>query len=69
MPHSGCSALHEVNPNLNKRTVYKHKNSFRYESKKNATEISHFEWENKHTHTETSLDWKILNKAKSYEPR
>ena len=29
-----------------KDRLYKHKNSFRYESKKNATELSNFIWEN-----------------------
>ena len=51
-----------------KDRLYKHKNSFRYESKKNATELSNFVWENKHANTETSLEWKILDKVKSYEP-
>ena len=51
-----------------KDRLYKHKNSFRYESKKNATEPSNFVWENKHANTETSLEWKMLDKAKSYEP-
>ena len=41
--------------------------TFRYESKKNATELSNFVWENKHANTETSLEWKILDKAKIYE--
>ena len=45
---------------------HKHKYSFRYESKKNATELSNFVRENKHANTETSLEWKVLDKAKSY---
>ena len=54
--------------NTFKDRLYKHKNSFKYESKKNATELSNFVWENKHENTETSLEWKILDKARSYEP-
>ena len=48
--------------------LYKHKYSFKYESKKNATELSNFIWESKHANTETSLEWKIQDKATSYEP-
>ena len=54
--------------NTFKERLYKHINSFRYERKENATELSNFVWENKHANTETSLEWKILDKAKSYEP-
>ena len=52
--------------NTFKERLHKHKNLFRYESKKNSTELSNFVWENKHGNTETSLEWKILDKAKSY---
>ena len=34
--------------NIFKDRLYKHKNSFRHESKKNVTELSNFIWENKH---------------------
>ena len=51
-----------------KDRLYKHKNSFRYESKKNTTELSNFVWENKHVNTGTFVEWKILYKAKFYEP-
>ena len=34
-----------------KDRLHKHKNSFRYESKKNAIELSNFVWENKHANT------------------
>ena len=54
--------------NTFKGTLYKHKNSIRYDSKKNATELSKFVWENKYANTETSLEWKILDKRKSHEP-
>ena len=50
------------------KDFYDHKNLFRYKSKTNATELCNFVWENKHAKTETSLEWKILNIAKSYEP-
>ena len=49
--------------NTFKDRLYKHKNSFRYESKKSALELFNFVWENKHANTETSLEWKILDKA------
>ena len=35
--------------NIFKDRLYKHKNSFRYESKKNATELPNFIWENKYS--------------------
>ena len=34
--------------NTFKDRLYKHKNSFRYDSKKNATELFNFVWENKY---------------------
>ena len=54
--------------NTFKDRFYKHKNSFKYESKQNATELSNFVWENKRENTETSLIWKVLDKAKAYKP-
>ena len=63
--HSYCIGLTE---NTFKDKLHKHKNSFRYESKTNATELSNLVWENKHANTETSLEWKILDKAKPYQP-
>ena len=54
--------------NTFKDRFYKHKNSFKYESKRNATELSNFVWENKHTNTETNLVWNILDKARVYRP-
>ena len=54
--------------NTFKGRFYKQKNSFKYESKRNATELSNFVWENKHTKTETNLVWDILDKAKAYRP-
>ena len=52
--------------NTFKDRFYKHKNSFQYESKCNATELSNFVWENKHTNIETNLVWNILDKARAY---
>ena len=54
--------------NTFKDRFYKHKNSFKYESKRNATELSNFVWENKHTNTETNLVWNISDKARVYRP-
>ena len=54
--------------NIFKDRLYKHKNGFRYESNKSATELSNFVWENKHTNAETSIEWELLDKAKSNEP-
>ena len=51
-----------------KDQFYKHKNSSRYEIKRNATELSNFVWENKHANTETTLVWNILDKARAYKP-
>ena len=54
--------------NTFKDRFYKHKNSFKYESKRNATELSSFVWENKHAESETNLVRNILNKASAYKP-
>ena len=62
-PH--CIALTE---NISKDRFYKHKNSFKYESKRNATELSNFILENKHVDTETNLVWSIFDKARAYKP-
>ena len=51
-----------------KYRFYKHKNSFKYESKRNTTELSNFVWENKHVNTETNLVWNVLDKARAYKP-
>ena len=54
--------------NTFKDRFYKHSNSFKHESKRSATELSNFIWENKHTNTETNLVWNILDKARTYRP-
>ena len=51
-----------------KDRFFKHKNSFKYESKLDATELSNFVWENKHANTETNLVWNILDEARTYKP-
>ena len=38
--------------NTFKGRLHKHKNSFTCESKKNATKLSSFVWENKHANTD-----------------
>ena len=53
-----------------KDRFHKHKNLFKYESKRNATELSNFLWENKQTSTETNLViCDILDKARAYRPK
>ena len=54
--------------NTFKDRFYKHKNSFKSESKHNATELSNFVWENKDANTKKNLVWNILNKAGAYKP-
>ena len=54
--------------NTFKDRFYKHKNSFKYKSKRNATELPNFVWENKHANTEKNLVWNILDKARAYKP-
>ena len=54
--------------NTFKDRFYKHKNSFKYESKRNAMKLSNFIWENKHANTEKNLEWNILDKARMYKP-
>ena len=56
--------------NTIKDRLCKHKKSFRHKSKKKPkrTELSKFVWENKHVNTETSLEWKMLDKATYCKP-
>ena len=51
-----------------KDRLYKHRNSFKYESKRNATEISNFFWDKKKEKIDVELEWSILDKAKPYSP-
>ena len=70
MPHIIENQPHHIDftENTFKDRFYKHKNSFKYESKHNATELSNFVWEKKHANTETDLVWNVLNKARAYKP-
>ena len=58
----------DLTENTCKDRFYKHKNLFKYESKRNATEMSNFAWENKHANTGTNLVWNVLDKFRSYKP-
>ena len=51
-----------------KDRLYKHKNSFKYENKRNATELPNFIWDQKSKNMDVSLVWSILDKAKPYSP-
>ena len=57
-----------ITENAFKDRLHKHKKLFRYEGKKNATALSNFVRVNKHANREMSLEWKILDKVKSYKP-
>ena len=54
--------------NTFKDRSYKHRNSFKYDSKRNATELSNFVWENKRERNDTNLEWNVLGKASPYNP-
>ena len=58
----------DLTENTFKDRFYKHKNSFKYETKRNATELSNFAWENKHANTEKNLVPNILDKVRAYKP-
>ena len=51
-----------------KDKLYKHNKSFKYESKRNTTELSNFIWSKKKEKINVDLDWSILDKAKPYCP-
>ena len=53
---------------LFKDRLYKHKNSFKYESKRNGTELSNFIWVQKKKSSDISLEWSIPDKVKPYSP-
>ena len=63
--HPHCIGLTE---DTFKDRLYKHNNSFRYESKRNSTELSNFIWGKKKEKINVDLDWSILDKAKPYSP-
>ena len=62
--------LHYISLTENKfkDQFYKYRNSFKYESKRNATELSNSVWNNKHGSTKTNLVWNVLDKARAYKP-
>ena len=51
-----------------KDRLYKHKSYFKYENKRNTTELSNFIWDQKSKSVDVSLEWSILDKAKQYSP-
>ena len=53
---------------LHKHRLYKHKNSFKYETKKNSTKLSNYEWNKKNEKQEIAFKWYIKEKAKAYSP-
>ena len=54
--------------NTFKDRLYKHKNSFKYETKKISTELSNYIWDKKKDKQEISFKWYIKEKAKAYSP-
>ena len=46
--------------------TFRYNNSFKYESKRNSTELSNFIWGKKKEKINVDLDWSILDKAKPY---
>ena len=52
--------------NTFKDRLYKHRNSFKYESKANATELSKHIWENKNSSIPTVNTWSIIDQARPY---
>ena len=49
-----------------KDRLYKHNNSFKYESKRDSTELSNFIWGKKKKKIDVDFDWSILENAKPY---
>ena len=54
-----------ITENTFKERLYKHKNSFKYKTKKNSTELSNYVWDKKKDKQEISLKWYIKEKAKA----
>ena len=54
--------------NTFKGSLYEHKNSFKYETKKNSTELSNYVWDKKKDKREIPFKWYIKEKAKGYSP-
>ena len=53
---------------LQKTHLYKHKNSFKYGTKNDTTELSNYVWNKKKDKQEVSFKWYIKEKAKAYSP-
>ena len=58
-------ALHKTHY---KKKSHTHKNSFKYETKKNSIELSNYVWGKKKDKQKISLKWYIKEKAKAYSP-
>ena len=55
---------HGVTENSFKDRLYKHRNSFKYESKANSTELSKYIWElKKHGNPEPTIKWSLVDTA------
>ena len=50
------------------RHDYKHDNSFKYDLKRNSTELPNFIWGKQKENINVDLDWSVLDKAKDYSP-
>ena len=54
--------------NTFKDRLYKHRNSFKYESKANSTKLSKYVWDMKKSEKEiTSMNWSIVDRAVPYK--
>ena len=51
-----------------KDRLHKHKNSFKYETKKNITELSNYAWDKKKDKQKISFKWYMKEKAKAHSP-
>ena len=51
-----------------KDRLYKHKSSFKYETKKNSIELSNYAWGEKKDKQKISFKWYIKERAKAYSP-
>ena len=51
-----------------KLRISNHKNSMKYESKRNSTRLSQYVWNLKEKNIPHNIKWEILSKTKSYQP-
>ena len=54
--------------NAFKDSLYKQNNSFKYETKKNSTELSNYVWDKKQDKQEILFKWYMKEIAKAYSP-